>query len=170
MSTFYFCLHSFQVPPVISKCCLLSRFCALNANLCLLMESPLLRARWDTSVRGTCSISPDKKTLRASSQSDPLWLNLLDYFFFFFSPCFPQELLPLILNCLASPVFTLCCFHYANTKPVAGLMLFPPFKMGNGIEEAHLPSPCWYLWEIVFLEISSITHGQDNSPALQKTI
>lgn len=42
--------------------------------------------------------------------------------------------------------------------------------MGNGIEEAHLPSSGWHLWEIVFLEISSITHRQDNLPVLQKTI
>lgn len=165
MSTFYSCLHSFWVPPVVSKCCLLSRFCALNANLCLLMEGPLLRTRWDTSVWGTCSISQDKR--RSKLPLNQILCDSTFWTIFFFSPCFPQELLPLILNCLAFPVFTLCCFHYANTKLVAGLMLFSPFKMGNGIEEAHLPSPCW---EIVFLEISSITHRQDNSPGLQKTI
>lgn len=43
------------------------------------------------------------------------------------SLCFLQELPPLILNCLASPVFTHRCFHYANTGLVAGFMFFFTF-------------------------------------------
>lgn len=70
-----------------------------------------------------------RKPLKASSQSDPLRPHLLCVCFVSF--CFLQELPPLIFNCLAFLVFTLRCFHYANTKLVAGLMFFFTFLDGK---------------------------------------
>lgn len=69
-----------------------------------------------------------REPLKASARPDSLRLHFQRIFLFF---CFPQELLPLILNCLASPSSRSVCFHYANTEPVAGLMFFFTFLDGR---------------------------------------
>lgn len=111
-----------------------SQSCVLNANLHLLMEAPLSTSRRLVYVTvRTCSISryksdpehPLRRILRGATFCHA-FLSLfspgafaVNSEFFSFTP-------PL--------VFTLCCFHYANTKLVAGLMFFffPPLTFSDG--------------------------------------
>lgn len=89
-----------------------THFHKLFAQLCIHKPFILL------SYGGTCT----KTKQKASSQSNSMF-HLPEGF----SPLlsmFSLELPPLILKCLASPIFTLCCFHYAKTKLVAGLMCY----------------------------------------------
>lgn len=106
-----------------------------------------------------------RKPLKAFSQSDsPTPPSGL-----FPSLCFPLELPPFNSKLFSFPLYTLRCFHYANTKLVAGLAFLSTFLDGKwdwGSSPAILQLALMRNW---FLEISSITDGQDNLSALQNT-
>lgn len=69
-----------------------------------------------------------REPLKASPQSDSLRLHLLRVLgFFFFLPLFSPGASAINFKLFSFAVFTLRCFHYANTKLVAGLMFLFTF-------------------------------------------
>lgn len=74
-----------------------------------------------------------RKPLKAFSQSDPLTPPFV-FFFLPLSLCFPAGASTINSKLFSFPLFTLCCFHYANAKPAAALtfsftFFFFPLKM-----------------------------------------
>lgn len=128
-------------------------------DLCLLTEGQLWRSRC-VVCEGHAQFHMGKP-LKASSQPVPLWINLL---LVFFSLCFPQELQPLILNCLAFPVSTLCCFHYANTRPAAAFMFLPSpfFRWGIGLRKLTCLPLAGTYEKLVFRNV--INHRRTGQP------
>lgn len=108
---------------------------------------------WRTSVWGTCSISQDK-----SHSKLPLNQIFCDSTFcrvFSLSLFSPGSF---AINSEFFSVFTLCCFHYANTKLVAGLMFFLYFFLDRKWDWGSSPALLWLAFmRNWFLEISSIT-------------
>lgn len=133
--------HRRRHPPCVCKSCSLPRPCVLKANVRLLMEAQLQRKQMSgVRQREGHAQFHRRKPLRASPQSDPPSARV-------FSPSlFSPRASAINSKLFGFPVFTLGCFHYANTKKlVAALMFFSTFcffffRWGNGIEEAHLPS------------------------------
>lgn len=171
MSAFCFCLQTFldgfadpRSTVVWEKTCWLSKLCVLKEYLHLLMEGRFTKNQM--SRRRHCEGHAQfhrRKPLKASAQSDSLGLHIQRIFLFF---RFPQELLPLILNCLASLSSCSVCFHYANTEPVAGLMFFFTFLDGRRDWGSSLVFLQLALMRNWFLETSSITGRQNRTACL----